>query len=514
MRIPGLLQLSLLFISFCLLASISTPFDSLGEQLGQVNQQRISGRLAQDSAVIPPGFEFLRKKSFSCGGIRNSVKIYRHEKTGMEFVLVPGGSFVRGSSSNEPGRNHEDNRPRVTVDPFLLCRTECTQKVWDKIGGHDIRQWKGGDLPIERVDWNDSSKWCRMVGLRLPTETEWEYACRAGTRSSYNFGSSHADLGVYAWFLRNSNGRTHPVKEKKPNAFGLFDLCGNVWEWCEDTWHEDYSRAPADGSAWVDPDPSYRIARGGSWESQESYCRSSNRARFRPGLNDSSLGFRPACSLRKKTVMSGEAAIIRTLETLGLSEEELSVRVDRVKIKGRLVPFVGQDAEQAYRRVRIDNVQIKGRDHDRMLTNPHIRSFTVFLNPDSGQVMKVVSNRAEQCQARPFPSVESEERQMRQIEQTFTGVPAARPGVPLMQAIQNAQGWGTATQIIAYYVLEEWSTPKRAARPVWVVHARGIPPFRRKPNIPVDAVNHMRTILNAETGEFISADTVPQPDPM
>jgi len=493
-KILIILVLSPLLVSLCLPASISPPTGIPGE--------------AKDSKAIPPGFRYLRKKTFSCGGKKNSVKIYRHEKTGLDFVLVPGGSFMRKSSGGSGSPEH-----RVTVAPFLLCQTECTQKVWDKIGGHDLRQWKGADLPIDRVDWTECSKWCLKVGLRLPTEAEWEYSCRAGTSSSYHFGNSRSGLGSYAWFRKNSEGRSHPVKTKKPNAFGLFDICGNLWEWCEDSWHEEYSRGPTDGSAWVDPAPSARIARGASWESQGAYCRSSNRAKFRPGLNDSSLGFRPACSLLKETVKPGDTVKERTLESLGLSRDEVTTKIDQVKVKGRLVPFIGPEVEQTVWRVRIDNVKIQGRDHDRILTNPHIRTLTVFLDPQTGQVMKVVSNRAKQCQAKPFPSVRSEERQMGQISQTFSGVPAAGPGVALMQALPNARGWGNATQIIAYYVIEKWSVPQTAARPVWIVHERRIPPFRQKPGLSVDAVNHLRTILDAETGEFISADTVPQPDP-
>ena len=209
---------------------------------------------------------------------------------GMEFVLIPGGTCTMVSPA-------DGSRCEVTIKPFLICRTECTQKAWDSVGGHDIRQWKGSNLPIERADWNDCKEWCAKAGLRLPTEPEWEYACRAGTSTPYYFGSSSSDLENYAWYKDNSQGRTHPVGMKISNAFGLFDLYGNLWEWCEDAWHEGYSKIPADGTARGDPNATHRCARGGSWEGEARYCSSSWRDSFRAGLNDSSLGFRPAASL-------------------------------------------------------------------------------------------------------------------------------------------------------------------------------------------------------------------------
>jgi len=125
---------------------------------------------------------------------------------------------------------------------------------------------------------------------RLPTEAEWEYACRAGTTTKYSFGDSKSELGGYAWYDENSGGRTHPVGEKKPNGWGLYDMHGNVWEWCQD-WHDDYPS----GSA-TDPtgaaSGSLRVIRGGSWFYYSDYCRSASRDRLTPDFRSDFLGFR------------------------------------------------------------------------------------------------------------------------------------------------------------------------------------------------------------------------------
>ena len=213
--------------------------------------QAIEGKTEPTIEDHIPGFEFLNEQTFSCGGQTNTVKIYCHLKTGLEFVLVPGGSFQMGSPSGEKGRN-DDEEPvhTVTVKPFLICRTECTQKAWDMIDGEDQRKWKGPDLPIDEVTWDDCISWCRKAGLRLPTESEWEYACRAGTSTLYYFGTSESDLGNHAWYHGNSSSKTHSVGSKSPNAFGLFDMQGNLSEWCQDNYFSAYFYAPTNGSSW------------------------------------------------------------------------------------------------------------------------------------------------------------------------------------------------------------------------------------------------------------------------
>ncbi|TRV44904.1 MAG: formylglycine-generating enzyme family protein, partial [Microcystis panniformis Mp_MB_F_20051200_S9] len=127
---------------------------------------------------------------------------------------------------------------------------------------------------------------------------EWEYACRAGTTTRYYFDDNDYQLGNYAWYAKNSNNTTHPVGQKKPNAWGIYDMSGNVWEWCEDDWHENYIGAPNEGSAWVDNDNRYqsrKCLRGGSWFFIPNICRSAYRGRCFPGDHYYYLGFRVAC---------------------------------------------------------------------------------------------------------------------------------------------------------------------------------------------------------------------------
>jgi formylglycine-generating enzyme required for sulfatase activity len=156
-----------------------------------------------------------------------------------------------------------------------------------------------GRQPVINLTWDQATsyvKWLsRITGkrYRLLTEAEWEYAARAGTTTAYYFGTDEAALGQYAWYRANSGMRPHPVGEKKPNAFGLYDMLGNVWEWVQDCHHSDYNSAPTDGSAWTDGDCTFRIARGGSWDnSHPEDIRSANRDWENADIHTLGLGFR------------------------------------------------------------------------------------------------------------------------------------------------------------------------------------------------------------------------------
>jgi formylglycine-generating enzyme required for sulfatase activity len=189
---------------------------------------------------------------------------------------------------------------RVRIEPFNIGMTEVTQAQWRAVMG-DLPDtgFKGDTLPVESISWNDAVAFCRRLTkltgfqFRLPTEAEWEYAARAGTTSFYSFGDDDKMLDQYGWHIGNSGNSTHPVGKKLPNPWGLYDMHGNVWEWCQDQWHENYDGAPTDGSAWLSGgDSNYRVVRGGSWYFNSHSCRSADRFRNRPGFRIYDIGLR------------------------------------------------------------------------------------------------------------------------------------------------------------------------------------------------------------------------------
>jgi formylglycine-generating enzyme required for sulfatase activity len=228
---------------------------------------------------------------------KNSGGLFRaeHVKTGLVFVLLPPGEFTMGSTD---GGAYERPPHRVRIGkPFLMCEMECTQGAWTKGGGTNDSKFTGARLPVEQVSWTDAREWCQRNGFRLPSEAEWEYACRAGNPGRFGFGDEDGRLSDFGWHKDNSSNRTHEVAGLKPNGWGLFDMHGNVWEWCEDRYHDDYEGAPGDGSAWVDGGTPARVFRGGSWDFPAGFCRSAFRLRWSPSGRVVDLGFRPAISV-------------------------------------------------------------------------------------------------------------------------------------------------------------------------------------------------------------------------
>jgi formylglycine-generating enzyme required for sulfatase activity len=158
----------------------------------------------------------------------------------------------------------------------------------------------GDDCPVEQVSWEDAQAFINKLNqvektkdYRLPSEAEWEYSCRAGSETEFSFGDDAERLGEFAWVDDNSGGKTHPVGEKAPNAWELYDMHGNVWEWVEDDWHDTYKGAPNDGRDWIDkPRGSGRVMRGGCWGLDAHDCRSAARIGYRPDFRDNAVGFR------------------------------------------------------------------------------------------------------------------------------------------------------------------------------------------------------------------------------
>jgi formylglycine-generating enzyme required for sulfatase activity len=221
------------------------------------------------------------------------VKEYRHNQTGMEFVLIPGGTFEMGDNE----WSYSKPIHTVSIKPFLMSKYETTQAVWQKIMQSDPSNFKGANRPVERVSWDMCQTFCQKTGLQLPSEAQWEYACRAGTTGKWYYGDSESQLGEYAWYDGNSGSQTHDVGGRQPNAFGLYDMSGNVWEWCQDWWHDNYNGAPSDGRVWDTPTGSDRLFRGGSWYYDPQYCRSAARYYYSPDSSYYDLGFRCLRSL-------------------------------------------------------------------------------------------------------------------------------------------------------------------------------------------------------------------------
>ena len=187
-----------------------------------------------------------------------------------EMVMIPAGSFEMGSAEDA----EEKPVHPVTLRAFLLGRTEVTQGQWQAVMGSNPSHFKqcGADCPVEQVSWNDAQEFARKLSAktgknyRLPSESEWEYAARASNRGKWGFGDDGSQLWAHAWWGSNSESNTHPVAQKRPNAFGLYDMQGNAWEWVHDNWHGNYQGAPEDGSAWVTGgEQARRVLRGGAY---------------------------------------------------------------------------------------------------------------------------------------------------------------------------------------------------------------------------------------------------------
>jgi formylglycine-generating enzyme required for sulfatase activity len=232
---------------------------------------------------------------------------------GMKLVLVPKGTFMMGSPETEKGRQENETQHEVTISKdYYLGVYEVTQAEYQQVMTTNPSYFQGekikGDSsphPVEQVSWNDAVEFCkRLSGLpeekkagrvyRLPTEAEWEYACRAGSTTAYSFGESSQSLGDYAWFNGNGNFPTHPVGQKKPNAWGLYDMHGNVFEWCSD-WYGQYPKGAVSDP--VGPrEGSFRVDRGGCWNYEVALCRSARRLGLIPSLRSWSSGLRVALS--------------------------------------------------------------------------------------------------------------------------------------------------------------------------------------------------------------------------
>jgi formylglycine-generating enzyme required for sulfatase activity/uncharacterized caspase-like protein len=228
----------------------------------------------------------------------------------LDMVQIPGGSFKMGSPESEKGRSqNESPQHEVNVPGFSMGKFVVTQEQYQQIMGKNPSSFSGAKRPVEKVSWNDAVEFCQKLSqqtgreYRLPSEAEWEYACRGGTTTPFHFGETiTTDLanynGTYT-YASEPKGKnlqeTTDVGSFPPNAFGLYDMHGNVWEWCQDDWHDNYSNAPKDGSVWTSQSGITKLLRGGSWSSDPGYCRSAFRYNYGLDLSNA-IGFRVVCS--------------------------------------------------------------------------------------------------------------------------------------------------------------------------------------------------------------------------
>ncbi len=224
------------------------------------------------------------------------------------LVRIAGGTFTMGDKDEVDAPPHE-----VVVSPFEMDRFLVTQEHYQRVMGENPSRWKGEKNPVEQVRWSDAVRFCNRrseleglqpcydlttwkcdftaTGYRLPTEAEWEFACRAGTATRYFFGDAPTRLGSYAWYDKNSGGRPRPVGQKEANPWGLHDMCGNVWQWCNDFYRVDYySTSPKEDPRGPEAGEN-KVVRGGAWRFGAENCRSGYRYNESPGYSDVCFGY-------------------------------------------------------------------------------------------------------------------------------------------------------------------------------------------------------------------------------
>jgi len=245
----------------------------------------LSGPIDSDDSVLPVG---------------SRSGVYTVGNVSFRMIRVEGGTFQMGATSEQSSDAYSDESPvhGVTLSSFCIGETEVTQGLWEAVMGSNPSKWKGAGLPVEQVSWKDCQEFISRLNaktgasFRLPTEAEWEYAARGGQKSvGYKYSGSD-NISDVAWYDGNSGGQTHPVKGKKANELGIYDMSGNVWEWCQD-WYGVYS-----GGSQTNPggasSGSYRVFRGGSWNSNARSCRVSIRNFNSPVTRNYNLGLRLA----------------------------------------------------------------------------------------------------------------------------------------------------------------------------------------------------------------------------
>lgn len=232
-----------------------------------------------------------------------------------EFLeLTPGkGNFPAEFTMGDQAEASSQPTRVIKMSPFFVAKYEVPQNLWEAVMGQNPSRWKGKRNSVEMLSFEDALEFCRRVTkdmqaadlidkdheIRLPSEAEWEYAARAGTKTTYSFGDDAAKLGDFGWFNGNAKGNDPPVGAKKPNDWGLYDVHGYLWEWCHDSWHDNYAGAPSDASPWTtETSEPKHVLRGGSWKDEADALTSFRRRGESSQTKDDAIGLR--CVLAKR----------------------------------------------------------------------------------------------------------------------------------------------------------------------------------------------------------------------
>ncbi len=238
----------------------------------------------------------------------NNAQSELKTESGVEIVQLPGGRFKMGDENEVDAIPHE-----VVVSSFYIDKYPVTQEEYKRVMEKNPSRWKAAKNPVEQVRWSDAVRYCNARsrleklqpcydlqtwqcdfnanGYRLPTEAEWEYACRAGTKTAYFFGNAPLKLKDYAWFDENSGAKPRPVAQKQPNPWGLYDMYGNVWEWCHDFYQVDYYQESPEENPKGPKTGETKVVRGGAWKFSADSCRSGYRYNEAPGYADVCFGY-------------------------------------------------------------------------------------------------------------------------------------------------------------------------------------------------------------------------------
>ncbi|MCY3017670.1 MAG: SUMF1/EgtB/PvdO family nonheme iron enzyme [Planctomycetota bacterium] len=269
-----------------------------------------TGPVQPETEAVQPPTTDQKQETAVAGALPKELVLDLGKGVTLELVLIPAGKFLMGSPATEKERDPDETQHEVTISkPFYMGKYEVTQEQYEAVTGWNLSYSKGARDPVENVSWDDAQEFCKKASatlpltilsprggqgkwtVRLPTEAEWEYACRAGTTTRFSSGDTDSALADVAWYDANSEGKTHAAGQKKPNAWGLYDMHGNVWEWCQDGYGRYAAGAATDPTGPATDDFS-RVLRGGCWKFAPGLCRSAHRGRGNYGQRYALYGFR------------------------------------------------------------------------------------------------------------------------------------------------------------------------------------------------------------------------------